>query len=64
MVNSATETCCKCGKEIFVKEVSSYKVLPNYRLLCSDCAMKDGLIDARRPGTFSSGPAHKTSRAK
>jgi hypothetical protein len=45
MVYSATETCCKCGKEIFLKNVTSYKVLENFRLICADCAIADGLIN-------------------
>jgi hypothetical protein len=45
MVYSATETCCKCCKEIFLKNVTSYKVLENFRLICADCAIADGLIN-------------------
>jgi len=44
MVIAATENCYKCGKEISLKNVASYKVLPNYRLICVDCATADGLI--------------------
>jgi hypothetical protein len=59
MVASAIENCCKCGQEISLKEVTSYKVLANFRLICADCAMKDGLIPPPQQIKTASGPSKK-----
>jgi NMD protein affecting ribosome stability and mRNA decay len=60
MVKPAVETCCKCGREISLREVSSYKVLPNYRLLCKDCAKEDGLIEPVKQRMSFSGTVKKS----
>jgi len=55
----AIENCWKCGKEIFLKDVASYKVLADFRLVCADCALKDGLIASPQPVQKPSAPSKK-----
>jgi hypothetical protein len=62
MIDSATEKCSKCGKEISVKNVTSYKVLANFRLVCLACAIADGLIVPPPPTKAASGPSKKQAR--
>jgi len=62
MVASAIENCCKCGKEISVKEITSYKVLANFRLICAACAIEDGLIAPPQQIKTASGPSKKQPR--
>ncbi|HEY2990959.1 MAG TPA: hypothetical protein VGL11_24820 [Candidatus Binatia bacterium] len=64
MTYRATERCCKCGKEIVLKDVMSYKVLPTYRLICEDCAREDGLIAPAKQRRTAGGASasKKTSR--
>jgi len=33
----AGEPCCKCGKLIDLKNVRSYRVRDDYRLICIEC---------------------------
>jgi hypothetical protein len=59
----ARDSCSKCGKEIVLRDVGSYKVLPNYRLICEECAREDGLIEPapQRRTAGGAGAAKKTS---
>jgi recombinational DNA repair protein (RecF pathway) len=37
MPHAAVELCCQCGKTIDVKNVRSYRVREDYRLVCIEC---------------------------
>jgi recombinational DNA repair protein (RecF pathway) len=37
MPHAAVELCCECGKTIDVKNVRSYRVREDYRLVCIEC---------------------------
>ena len=37
MPHAAVELCCKCGKTIDLKNVRSYRVREDYRLICIEC---------------------------
>jgi hypothetical protein len=62
MVDSATENCSKCGKQISVKNVASYKVLANFRVICVDCAIAEGVIAPPQTAKAPSGPSKKQPR--
>lgn len=34
----AVEVCCQCGKTIDLKNVRSYRVREDYRLICVECS--------------------------
>ena len=37
MPHATVESCCKCGKTIDVKNVRSYRVREDFRLICVEC---------------------------
>lgn len=53
MPSIAVEKCCKCGKTIDLKQVKSYRVRDDYRLVCRECA------EAEKPA-----PPHVEERKK
>jgi recombinational DNA repair protein (RecF pathway) len=38
MPSIAIEKCCKCGKAIDLKQVKTYRVRDDFRLVCKECA--------------------------
>jgi hypothetical protein len=37
MNHTAVETCCRCGRMIDIKDIKSYHVTEDYRLICEPC---------------------------
>jgi recombinational DNA repair protein (RecF pathway) len=37
MSQTAVESCCRCGRTIQIKDVKSYHVTEDYRLMCEPC---------------------------
>ncbi|HEX9443492.1 MAG TPA: hypothetical protein VGA73_05200 [Candidatus Binatia bacterium] len=42
----AIDICCKCGKEINVKDYRTYRVRDDYRIVCVDCSRAEKLANA------------------
>lgn len=50
MANLVIATCRRCGKEINLRSVITYRVLQDYRIVCKECTrvVEPPLIDSER----------------